>query len=49
MTDRGRFQRIREPTRPPPIASARGPPHREVDFDQRDVDAFALGDPLPVY
>jgi hypothetical protein len=53
MTDRGSIQRILEHlgelTRPTPIASARGPPHGELDFDQREVDAFALSDPLPVY
>ena len=51
ITERGSIQRIlehiREPTRLPPIASARGPPHGEVDFDRREVDAFASSDPSP--
>ena len=51
ITERGSIQRILEhlgePTRPPPIASARGPPHE--DFVRYEVDAFASSDPLPLY
>ena len=52
-TERGSIQQILEhlgePTPPPPIASAHGPPHGKADFDRREVDAFALSDPLPLY
>ena len=51
VTERGSIQRILEhlgePTRPPPIASARGPPHE--DFDRYEVNTFASSDPLPLY
>ncbi len=43
------LEHLGEPIRPPPIVSARGPPPGEVDFDRRELDAFALSDPLPVY
>jgi hypothetical protein len=40
VTDVGSIQRIfehiRELTTPPPIASARGPPHGKEDFDSRE-------------
>ena len=45
----GILEYLGEPSRPPPIVSARGPPHREVGFDRREVNAFALSDPLSLY
>ena len=40
---------LREPIQPPPIASARGPPHWEEDADQREVALVTMIEPIPVY
>jgi hypothetical protein len=41
------LEHLGEPTHPPRIASARGPPDGKGDFDTREGDAFALSEPLP--
>jgi hypothetical protein len=50
VTDGDAIQRILdplgEPTQPPRIASARGPPAWE-DFDQREAAEWAMNDPIP--
>jgi len=51
VTEVGSLKRILEhlgePTTPPPIASARGPPHREEDFDpHQGTEGIDLREPL---
>jgi hypothetical protein len=52
ITEVGSIQRIleplAEPTTPPPIASARGPPHGEEGFDPREgTEGTDRSEPLP--
>jgi len=53
VTELGAVQRILkhldEPTQPPRLAPARGPPGWDQDFDTREGGMFALSEPLPDY
>jgi len=43
------LQPLCEPLQPPPIASARDPPHWEEDAEQRQVAEVSMIEPLPAY
>jgi hypothetical protein len=43
------LQRLREPTRPPPVSPARGPPEREESFDQSRAFDPEAREPTPAF
>jgi len=53
ITEAVPIQRLRvplgEPSEPPPLAPARGPPCWEADSDQTSPDDPAAGEPAPEY